>query len=290
MRNFSVICALAALFLCLTGFPLSAKEAGTILIVIGQVTIESGSASRPATVNDRLGGGETIVTGPDSMADILMGARGYVRVRERTRVSFASLKKDAGESDLELTMGSVMVFLSKLTRKGSYEAKAPTQVVAVRGTIFQMTGSEEDSRVDVFSGIVEVNPVVKGAVQRQIAQLVEENQSLALSRSRALQVLAGQKRLEAEAMRREIRESIMKQVEEIRERPEFSRFSKDMRKEINDHIEKKKQELKERGLDRESLRERMEQGRERLKQEGERLKDEGKRMKKKIEEMKDAEE
>ncbi|MBN2077859.1 MAG: FecR domain-containing protein [Spirochaetes bacterium] len=286
MRNIILILAAATFGFCLAAFPLGAEEAGTVKMVLGQVSIESGGASRPGAVNDRLQGGEIIVTGPDSMADILMGDRGYVRVGERTRVSIASLKKSGEESDLDLSLGSVMVFLNKLTRRGSYEAKGPTQVVAVRGTIFQMTGDEEGSRVDVLSGSVEVSPVVRGAVQRQISQLVAENQSLALSRARALQVLAGQRRLEAEAMRREIRDSIMKQVQEIRERPEFKRFGREMRKEIIDRIEKKKRELKEKGLDRESLKERMEQGRERLKQEGERLKDEGERMRKQLEEMK----
>lgn len=286
MRKKILVFSAAALFLCIAAIPLGAKEAGTVKMVLGQVSIESKGASRPAAVNDRLEGGEIIVTGPDSLADILMGDRGYVRVRERTRVSFASLAKGGDQSDLELTMGSVMVFINKLTRGKSYEAKAPTQVVAVRGTIFQMTGEEEGSRVDVLSGSVDVSPVVRGEVQRQITQLVEENQSLALSRARALQVLAGQKRLEAEAMRREIRDSIMKQVEEIRARPEFKDFGREMKKEILDHIEKKKQELKDRGLDRESLKERMEEGRERLKREGELLRDEGERMRKQLEEMK----
>lgn len=272
MRNTILILAAATFGFCLAAFPLRAEEAGTVKTVLGQVSIESGGASRPAAVNDRLEGGEIIVTGPDSMADILMGDRGYVRVGERTRVSIASLKKSGEESDLDLSLGSVMVFLNKLTRRGSYEAKGPTQVVAVRGTIFQMTGDEEGSRVDVLSGSVEVSPVVKGAVQRQISQLVAENQSLFLSRARALEVLKGKRRLEVEAMRREIRDSIMKHVEDVRGRPEFKRFGRDMRKEILDRIEKRKQELKERGLDRESLKERIDRGKERMMERGDRVK------------------
>ncbi|TFH41857.1 MAG: hypothetical protein E4G96_04670 [Chrysiogenales bacterium] len=281
MRTLRAVAAL--LIVSLAALPGRGEEAGTIRMVLGVVTIESGGASRAAAVNDRLAGGETIVTGPNSMADVLMGERGYIRIREKSRVKIASLKKEAQESDLELSMGGVMIFLPKLARKGAYEVKSPTQVAAVRGTIFQMSGEDDGSRVDVLSGTVAVNPVADGEVKRDFTQLVSENQSLMLNRAIVLQILLGKKKFKIETMRRDIKENFRKQVEQIRQLPDFQRFSDDMKKEVNDRVLRIKEEMKEKQLDRESLKERMKQEKERLKQERGRMKEQFEKMRDKEE-------
>ncbi len=281
MRTLRAVAAL--LIVSLAALPGRGEEAGTIRMVLGVVTIESGGASRAAAVNDRLAGGETIMTGPNSMADVLMGERGYIRIREKSRVKIASLKKEAQESDLELSMGGVMIFLSKLARKGAYEVKSPTQVAAVRGTIFQMSGEDDGSRVDVLSGTVAVNPVADGEVKRDFTQLVSENQSLMLNRAIVLQILLGKKKFKIETMRRDIKENFRKQVEQIRQLPDFQRFSDDMKKEVNDRVLRIKEEMKEKQLDRESLKERMKQEKERLKQERGRMKEQFEKMRDKEE-------
>ena len=53
MRKMILVLPASALSLCLAAIPLGAREAGTVKMILGQVSIESKGTTRPAAVNDR---------------------------------------------------------------------------------------------------------------------------------------------------------------------------------------------------------------------------------------------
>ena len=242
--------------------------ADTYLIraAVGDVKVIVDGKAHTAAASENLAGGETIVTGNNSMADLIMGQKGFMRIQENSRVAVSSLMKDDDRPDLDMNSGSILVILTRLVKGGSYEVKTPTQVAAVRGTIFQVSGNDNQSQLDVLAGSVLVNPVVNGVAQRKFSQLVSENQSLTLNKVLVLEILSKKKNFKLSAMRREIKDTILKHMAHIRQSPEFQNFNKELKNEINERILKIKQEINDKKLDRESLKERLKQEQERLRE------------------------
>lgn len=262
-------------------FPASSASAGQeyrIIMMMGDVRIVTGGAAHAAEFNEKLGGGEVIITGGASMADISMGGRGYLRVRENSKVSLASLKKGANETDLSMDKGNVIVIMSKLKKSDSYEVKSSTTVASVRGTMFQVNGDEEKSEINVFGGTVMANPVVNGKIERQISEMITEGQCLALDRTMVVDILSRKKKMKMSEIRREVREAFMNNIRQIQSTPQYQKQSQELRREIDSRVEKFKQELKDRKLDRESIKEKLQDERQRQKQERERQRKELRKM------------
>jgi len=172
--------------------------------------------------------------------------------------------------------GGVIVIMSKLRKDDSYGVKTSTNVASVRGTMFQVNGDENESEVNVFAGSVMVNPVSNGEIQRQIAEMVAEGQSLTMNRELVLDLLAKKRTMKMSEIRREVRESFMRNVNEIQATPEFKNQNAELRKIIEDRILKFKQELKEKKLDKDSLRDKLKEERDRQRKEIKKLRDERK--------------
>jgi len=245
-----------------------------IIMMMGNVRVAAGGTVHAASFNEKLSGGETIITGSGSFADISMGGKGYMRIQENSKVALASLKKRSDDPDLDMENGNVIVIMSKLKKDDSYGVKTSTNVASVRGTMFQVAGDEAASEINVFSGTVLVNPVSNGEIQRQIAEMVTEGRSLALNRDLVMDLMAKKRTMKLSEIRREVRESFMKQIGEIQATPEYKNQSADLRKEIDDRVRKFKQELRDRKIDPDSLREKIRNERERQKSEMKRIRDE----------------
>ncbi len=275
MKNLNCVCAalaLALLPMMTTAAP--AARQYKIIMMMGDVKVIAGGVPHAASFNEKLTGGETIVTGSGSMADISMGGKGYMRIQEKSKVSLAALKKRSEDPDLDMEKGGVIVIMSKLRKDDSYGVKTSTNVASVRGTMFQVDGDENKSEVNVFTGSVMVNPVSNGEIQRQIAEMVMEGQSLALNKDLVLDILAKKRKMTMSEIRREVRESFMKQINEIQATPEYRNQSAELRKEIDDRVRKFKQELREKKLDRESLKDKIREERGRQKKDMKKLRDE----------------
>ncbi|HOT43497.1 MAG TPA: FecR domain-containing protein [Spirochaetota bacterium] len=245
-----------------------------IIMMMGNVRVAAGGTVHAASFNEKLSGGETIITGSGSFADISMGGKGYMRIQENSKVALASLKKRSDDPDLDMENGNVIVIMSKLKKDDSYGVKTSTNVASVRGTMFQVAGDEAASEINVFSGTVLVNPVSNGEIQRQIAEMVTEGRSLSLNRDLVMDLMAKKKTMKLSEIRREVRDSFMKQIREIQATPDYKNQSAELRREIDDRIRKFKQELKDRKLDPDSLKEKIRNERERQKSEMKRIRDE----------------
>ena len=171
------------------------QPAYQVQAVVGDVKIIAGGVSKTAAEGQALGGGDTVVTGRNSMADIAWGDRGLVRVNEKTRITVASLAKKSDDPDLDMTGGSIMVMLSKLVRGESFQVKTSTQVASVRGTSFQVDADNNRSRVDVMTGAIMVHPVQDGKIFRDFAESVTEERSVSLDRSMVRDIVTRRRKI-----------------------------------------------------------------------------------------------
>jgi hypothetical protein len=240
------------------------KDAYKLVMKVGTVNIITAGKTRTAIVNQYLSGSETIVTGKNSLADISMSGKGYMRIQENSKVTVASLKKAAGDPDLNMNSGKVILIMSKLSKGNKYNVGTSTTVASVRGTIFQVSGDESKTDLDVFTGQVLVNPVSGGVVQSQIAEMVSEGQSLSLDKVLVTDILAKKKKITLSALRSEVKDAFMKQAVLIRETPEFKKLNLDVKTELDQRIQKIKLELKDKNLDRNSLKDKLKEERDKL--------------------------
>jgi hypothetical protein len=268
MNNIKKIIVLSAVALIIagTGTAVRGEDGYTIAFVAGEVTVTMGGNTHRAAVNEVLAENALIATGSGSMADISLAGKGLMRVQENTKVSVASLKQGGTEGGMDMLYGQVMVIMSKLFKGSTYELKTSTQVASIRGTVFQVSGDENRSQLDVFSGKVMVNPVVNGIIQQQISELVSDNQSLTLDKIIVLDIIAKKRKIKLAAVRREIREALMKQVMQIDESPHSRKLNEDLKAEIRARVMEIRREMKEKNLDRKSLREKMKEEKKKIRE------------------------
>jgi hypothetical protein len=164
-----------------------------------------------------------------------------VRVQEGSKVTVASLKKTADDPDLDLDGGSILVMLSKLVKGESYQVKTNTQVASVRGTNFQVSSDQEESRVDVLDGKILVNPVADGEVKKEIAEYVSENQSLSLNRGTVREILAKRRQLKAAALEDRDIDGLLDRFSKIRGSRGFKKMSKEFQGAFEERIMKIKE-------------------------------------------------
>jgi hypothetical protein len=259
----ALLVALALVFAMATGGNAAAQY--TIQMVVGDVKVISGGKTTAAAVDRVLSAGDTIVTGKSSMADLCLGDRGLVRVQESSKVTVASLKKKADDPDVGLDSGSILVMLSKLVKGESYQVKTNTQVASVRGTNFQVTSDSDESRVDVLSGKILVNPVADGEVRKEIEEYVSENQSLSLNRGTIRDLIAKRRQMRAAAIQDRDFDTLLERFSKIRESRGFRKLNKDLQGDFQERIkkfrERRAQRREMRDNKRQEMRDRMQQRR-----------------------------
>jgi hypothetical protein len=221
--------------------------------MVGNVKVVISKAEKPATVGDVLLAGDSIRTGADSIADILFGTAGIIRVQPDSDIAIATLMDTAtGDSQLNMSAGKMNVTLAKL-KKGDFRVQTPTAVASVRGTTFRITADKKAMRLDVVTGAVKVNPVQNNIVVTEIEKTVETNQTVNLDEKAVKQAVEKKKEIKVNELKAEEVEQIKDEVKNIK--PEIlEKLNKDARKEIKEKIlarddeaerEKKEKEEKE---------------------------------------------
>ncbi len=245
--------AAAAAALILIPHADGAQPAYQVQAVVGDVKIISGGSESPAAEGRTLGGGETIVTGKNSMADISWGDRGLVRVDEKTKISVALLSKKSEDPDLDLSAGSVMVMLSKLVRGESFQVKTSTQVASVRGTSFEVGANGDSSRVNVITGRIMIHPVHGGRILREIGEEVGEERSVAMNRQMVREIVAKKRKIAVTALRNADLDRLTGRIDAMRKSRGFNKLNSGVRNEINRRMERRIERRRE-GIDREKQR------------------------------------
>lgn len=140
--NFCLRFVVAALILTTT-LAFAENQHGLFMVVKGDVKVTSaGKAPFPVKVGSKILVGDTVTTGPDSRAKIVMADRNVINVSPDTRMQIAKYTNDAVNGtknvELKLDQGKVRnnVEQSYDGDKSKFILKTPTAVAGVRGTQF----------------------------------------------------------------------------------------------------------------------------------------------------------
>lgn len=193
-----------------------------IYSIIGDVKVMAEGIVKNPEVGEVLKKDDTIKTGALSMADILFGTSGLIRIQPDSVITIASLM-DATGNDMQMDMdrGKMYVTLSKL-EKGTFRVKTPTAVASVRGTSFRITAQKTESKLDVINGSVKLNPVQNNTVVTEVEKMVETNQTATVDLQTAEKAVKEKKEIEVTALKieeiKEIREEIRDVKSEVIEK------------------------------------------------------------------------
>ncbi|HEY8270856.1 MAG TPA: FecR family protein [Pseudobdellovibrionaceae bacterium] len=126
---------------------------GVLMVVKGSVKIQNTSKqSSDAKVGGKVLEGETIITGADARAKVVMSDRNVINVTPNTQVTITSYKNDSatGEKNVELNLlkGKVRNNVEQTYdgEKSKFLIKTPTAVAGVRGTQF-LAGFDPGTRM-----------------------------------------------------------------------------------------------------------------------------------------------
>jgi ferric-dicitrate binding protein FerR (iron transport regulator) len=155
---------LCALILACISPPTVFALNGQVVYVEGDVTVQNGSQARDAAIGDSVGPGDTVKTGPASLAVIDVGNATTLKLREKTTLALDSIGE---QTAVTLTAGGVF---TSITRKlsGNFSVRTSSAVAGVRGTQFFVAyGRTIDRLPDVWlcvnQGTVEVALPESGA-------------------------------------------------------------------------------------------------------------------------------
>ncbi len=241
MKNISSVFLILFVTACIVSCK-NDKEALSLYLYspIGTVTVLSGGIQKTPQDGDFLSIGDSVRTGPLSSADILLGNIGIVRVYENSLIHIESLIDPAtGDTKINMDQGKLYSTLEKL-KKGSFQVKTPTSVASIRGTSFRMSAAQNESRLDVLDGKVQINPVQNNAVIENIKNLVEANQTVSIDRAAVIDAIKNKRELKVSALNPDEIKKIREEIKTLK-----PQLIKKMRAESRKKIEKKIQEHKE---------------------------------------------
>lgn len=136
---------------------------GVLMVVKGSVKVQNASKqSTDAKVGGKVQEGDTIITGADSRAKVVMSDRNVINVNPDTQIQIAKYENDAatGKKNVEMNLlqGKVRNNVEQTYdgEKSKFLIKTPTAVAGVRGTQF-LTGYDIKTKmtsVVTFKGAV----------------------------------------------------------------------------------------------------------------------------------------
>jgi hypothetical protein len=164
------------------GIPVASAAAPVALTIFTGTAgiVRPGTALRPASTGDRLGNGDTVVTGTDSKASLLYPDGSVTRLDSQTVVTVRVVTAAAGGVKTSLAQAAGLTWnnVKQLVGGASFSINGPNSAsVAVRGTEFGYY-VEYDSAgnpviwVDTWSGSVDVRGAVGPAVTASTGQRV----------------------------------------------------------------------------------------------------------------------
>jgi hypothetical protein len=138
--------------------PLTARVAA----VNGTVSLLSGDdQATPLHKDNTVAAGQTVVTGPDGYAHLILPDNTYTRVDPDSHLRVVYLFRLADgnvKADLELRKGDIMHWMrQKLRPNDSFRTRTPIAVTGIRGTEYRLkTANDGGNSVETLSGRVEV--------------------------------------------------------------------------------------------------------------------------------------
>lgn len=206
-----------------------------IYSIVGDVKVMAEGIVKKPEVGEVLKIGDTIKTGALSLADVLFGTSGLIRIQPDSVVTIASLI-DATSNDMQMDMdrGKMYVTLSKL-EKGTFRVKTPTAVASVRGTSFRITAQKTESKLDVINGSVKLNPVQDNTVVAEVEKVVETNQTATIDEKAAEKAVKEKKDIEVTALKSDEIMEIREEIQDVKNEV-IEKLDDDARNEIKEKV------------------------------------------------------
>lgn len=167
-KIFRALCIVS--FLLLVPYQSFATDAsyGIFMVVKGDVKITNTSSQvNPAKVGSKIFPGETVSSGPDSRAKIVMSDRNVINISPDTKMKISKYENDAttGTKNVELNLleGKVRNNVEQTYdgEKSKFLIKTPTAVAGVRGTQFftSFDPSTRMTQIVTLKGAVSFNSI-----------------------------------------------------------------------------------------------------------------------------------
>jgi hypothetical protein len=142
--------------------PVASNLKAIVVFVNGKAETQKNGQKSGLHIGDILQTGDSIITGASSQVDISLSDNAVVRIRQNTSIVLSEAVKttDGGERiKMDLTSGSTLNHIKKLSAEDHYMVHTPTAIASVRGTAFEITSGEKQSVISVGQGKVQVNEI-----------------------------------------------------------------------------------------------------------------------------------
>ncbi len=126
------------------------QAAGRVLLAVGEVSAERGTATVPLALNSQIFPGDTIRLGPNSNAQIRLTDESIVGLRERSvfRIDEYQYAQGEGKSVFSLLAGGMRTVTGQIGRlanqRGNYAVRTPTSTIGIRGTHYTVVHCNND--------------------------------------------------------------------------------------------------------------------------------------------------
>jgi len=160
----------------LTGKILAAASSiAKITFYTGQVQVQKPMKEdwSKAIFNQNLLSGQKVKTQDESRAEIGFADGSILRIDSNSKLDIVDVKKEKSGSQkatAKVWSGKVWANVNKMSKKTKFQLESPTAVAAVRGTVYRMSVSDDQTtKIAVYSGEVAVDnkPIVKFMEQKK---------------------------------------------------------------------------------------------------------------------------
>ncbi|MCE9596687.1 MAG: FecR family protein [Spirochaetia bacterium] len=129
------------------------KTGGLIVTLRGTAEVEHAGEKKPLKVGDKFESGDTVFTGPDSVAVIAI--RGSLAQAEVQPGASFKITSSAQDTDIKLDKGNMWLSVAKRASNEKFTVHTPTAVAGVRGTKFYTAQKDDMTIVCHCEGDVE---------------------------------------------------------------------------------------------------------------------------------------
>ncbi|MCX8124861.1 MAG: FecR domain-containing protein [Spirochaetes bacterium] len=200
----------------------------------GEVRIQTNDKIAVPEVGQILSVNDVIITGKESVVDVVYRNAGIIRIHENTKVTIQSLlNNNADDVTLNIDSGKTFATLGKLKKGDSFALKSKTVIAAVRGTSFRMVADDKGAQVNVIAGKVMVKPVSNETVVEDVEVIVEENQTVALDTKTVETIVQKIEEKKSETYEKDEQQKI---IEELKEKIKPVETPKEALKEIKKEV------------------------------------------------------
>ncbi|UCF49387.1 MAG: FecR domain-containing protein [Thermoplasmatales archaeon] len=174
-----IICLIVIVGFFLTPGVVADKAKAQLIINSGEVQIKSeGESWKSAESGIYLYSSDSVKTGNNSSASIILFETSIVRLDSNTQVTIGELVRDEETSvTIQQDSGRTWNTVYKISGIDNYEVQTPTTVASVRGTAFVVIVQENGSSYyGVSHGLLNISKITDGVIQESIE--ISENESV----------------------------------------------------------------------------------------------------------------